>query len=186
MAGGASRSVMPESSRPRQGRSPQRRAPSGEQLVVEQVVEKVVSAGPTNYPLLTKTNYIQWALLMRIKLEARELWAAVDPGSAKFQVDWMALDAICSAVSAEMINALAMKDFAQEAWERIKMMRVGDDCIRTASEQKLRHEYEVLDFYDGEGVEDFTMRLSGIVNQLAVLGDPKSDDKVVLKLFRIA
>jgi hypothetical protein len=177
---------MPESSRPRQGHSPQRRAPSGEQLVVEQVVEKVVSAGPTNYPLLTKTNCIQWALLMRIKLEARELWAAVDPGSAKFRVDWMTLDAICSAVSAEMINALAMKDFAQEAWERIKMMRVGDDCIRAASEQKLRREYKVLDFCNGEGVEDFTMRLSGIINQLAILGDPKSDDKVVLKLFRIA
>jgi hypothetical protein len=30
------------------------------------------------------------------------------------------------------------------------------------------------------------MRLSGIINQLAILGDPKSDDKVVLKLFRIA
>jgi hypothetical protein len=35
IAGGASRSVMPESSRPRRGHSPQRRALGGGQLVVE-------------------------------------------------------------------------------------------------------------------------------------------------------
>jgi hypothetical protein len=39
-------------------------------LVVERVVEKVASAGLANYPLLTKTNYNDWALLMKIKLEA--------------------------------------------------------------------------------------------------------------------
>jgi hypothetical protein len=37
--------------------SPQRRAAVGGQLIIERVVEKVASAGPTNYPLLTKTNY---------------------------------------------------------------------------------------------------------------------------------
>jgi hypothetical protein len=41
--------------------------------VVERVVEKVASAGPVNYPLLTKTNYNDWALLTKIKLEARLL-----------------------------------------------------------------------------------------------------------------
>jgi hypothetical protein len=71
----ASRSVTAESSRPRRGRSPQRRALGGGQLIVERVVEKVASVGLANYPLLTKTNYNQWALLMRIKLEACGLCA---------------------------------------------------------------------------------------------------------------
>jgi hypothetical protein len=61
------------------------------------VVAKVASVGPANYPI-TKTNYNQWALLMRIKLEVRGLWGAVDPGGADFQVDRMALDAIYSVV----------------------------------------------------------------------------------------
>jgi hypothetical protein len=52
------------SRRPRGGRG------GGERLVVERVVEKVASAGLANYPLLTKTNYNDWALLMKIKLEA--------------------------------------------------------------------------------------------------------------------
>jgi hypothetical protein len=41
----------------------------GERLVVE----KVTSAGPTNYPLLMKTSYNDWALLMKIKLEVQLL-----------------------------------------------------------------------------------------------------------------
>jgi hypothetical protein len=99
MAGSGSRYVTPVSSwPPRRGRSLQRRAPGGGQLIYEQVIEKVASAGPTNYPALTKINYNQWALLMRIKLEARGLWAMVESGDAEFQVDMMALDAIYSAI----------------------------------------------------------------------------------------
>jgi hypothetical protein len=123
---------------------------------------------------------------MRIKLEARGLWGAVDPSDAYFQVNRMALNAICNAVSAEMITVLATKDSAREAWESIKTMRISDDRIRKASTQKVRREYEVLDFRDGEGVEDFAMQLMGMVNQLAVLGDPELDDKVILKFLRIS
>jgi hypothetical protein len=97
------------------------------------VVKKVASAGPANYPILTKSNYNQWSLLMRIKMEARGLWGAIDPGDADFQVDLMALDAICSVVPPEMITVLATKDSALEAWESIKVMRIGDDHIRKAS-----------------------------------------------------
>jgi hypothetical protein len=187
MSGRGSRSVTPEVSRsPCRGRSPQRRRPGGRQLIVERFVEMVMSAGPANYPILTKSNYNQWSLLMKIKLEARGLWAAVDPGNAKFQLDWMALDAICSAVPPEMIAVLATKDTAKEAWESIKTMRIGDDCIRKVNAQRLRREYEMLAFRNGEGIEDFAMRLAGIMNQLATFGDPELDDKVVLKCLRIA
>jgi hypothetical protein len=186
MAGSGSGSVTPESSGPpRRGRSLQRRASRGGQLIIKQVVEKDASAGPANYPILTKTNYNQWALLMRIKLEACGLWGGVHPGGVDFQVDRMALDAICSAVPPEMITALVTKETALEARESIRTMRVGDDRIRKASAQKVRCEYELLAFRDGEGIEDFAMRLVGIVHQLATLGDPEPDDKVVLKYLRI-
>jgi hypothetical protein len=82
----------------------------------------------------------------------------------------MAFDAICSAVLAEMIMMLATKDSALEAWESIKTMWIGDDHIRKAIAQKVQTEYEVLDFHNKEGNENFAMRLTGMVNQLAVLG----------------
>jgi hypothetical protein len=158
MAGDKSRSVTLVSSWPPcQRRLPQRRASDGVQLIVERVVEKVASASLANYSILTKSNYNQWSLLMKIKMEVRGLWVAVDPDSVEFQVDRMALDAICSVVSSEMITTLTMSDSTQEAWESIMVMCIDDDRIRKASTQKLRHEYEVPKFHDKEGVEDFTM-----------------------------
>jgi hypothetical protein len=66
---------------------------------------------------------------MKIKLEARGLWGAIEPGNTKFQVDRMVLDAMCSAVPLEMITVLATKDSAMGAWESIKTIRIGDERI---------------------------------------------------------
>jgi hypothetical protein len=46
-------------------------------------------------------------------------------------------------------------------------------------------EYEVLEFCGGEGIEDFAMRLTGMVNQLVMLGDLEPDDTVILKFLCI-
>jgi hypothetical protein len=75
--------------------------------------------------------------------------------------------AIYNIVPLEMITALSTKDSTLEAWESIKVMWIGDDHIRKASVQKVQCEYEVLCFCNGEDTEDFAMRLSGMVNQLA-------------------
>ena len=98
----------------------------------------------------------------------------------------MALDAICSAVPSEMISTLAIKESAKEAWESIRVMRIGDDRIRRTSAQQMRRQYEELALRDGEGTEDFTLRLTGIVNQLSTLGDSGDPKKVVEKYLRIA
>lgn len=155
-------------------------------LVIHRVVKE--GGGPANYPLLSKTNYNDWALLMKIKLQARCLWAAIEPGGVAVELheDRMALDAICSAVPPEMIGTLATKESAREAWECIRTMRVGNDRIRKASAQKVRAEYESLAFRSDETVEDFALRLTTIVNQLAVLGDPEPANKVVEKYLRVA
>jgi hypothetical protein len=95
MARNKSRSMMPESSRPpHQGRSPQKRMLGDSQIIMEQVVEKVASTGLTNYPILTKSKYTQWAQLMRIQMEVRGLWGVVHPGDTNFQVDPTTLDAV--------------------------------------------------------------------------------------------
>ncbi|WVZ49093.1 hypothetical protein U9M48_000474 [Paspalum notatum var. saurae] len=146
--------------------------------VVERIVEKVAAPGAATYPILSKSNYNDWSLVMKIKLQARCLWDAVDPDGPDVPMheDKMAHDAICSAVPVS----------ARAAWESIKTMRIGDDRIKKASAQKAQREYELLAFRDGESVEDFAMRLTGIVNQLAILGDPEPDKKVVEKYLRIA
>jgi hypothetical protein len=136
--------------------------------------------GPTNYPVLNKTNYTSWSLLMKIKLQARCICGAIDPGGADIpeHEDRMALDTIYSAIPKEMVPALAVKPSTKDAWEVVRTMRVGDDRIRKTSAQRVR--------WEGESVEDFTLRLTGIINKLATLGDPEPDDKVMEKYLRIA
>jgi hypothetical protein len=90
------------------------------------VVREIVGVAP-NWPKLTKTNYTQWALVMKVKMQARNLWEAIEPSGVSFQEDCMALDAITSAVPPEMVAALAAKDSALEAWNAVKARRVGSD-----------------------------------------------------------
>lgn len=101
--------------------------------MVERIIERTAVSGPTNYPTLTRTNYNDWSLLMKIKMQARNLWEAVDPGDVEVQLDRMALDAICSAVPTEMISTLATKATVREAWECVKTMRIGDERIRKST-----------------------------------------------------
>jgi hypothetical protein len=135
---------------------------------------------------LTKTNYDTWSLLMKLKMEARDLWEAVDTGDVDFHDDRTAFDAICSAVPEEMVPKLATKPSAKDAWEAIKTMRIDDDRMRRSTAQTVRVEYEEIKFKEGESVEDFSLRLTNLVQRLAVLGDPEPQHKVVRKYLRVA
>ena len=134
---------------------------------------------------MTKTNYDSWALLMKLKLQARHLWEAVEDGDVEFHDDRTALEAICSAVPPELVPTLAIKPSAKAAWKAIRTMRVGDERVRKSTAQNLRTEYEQIAFRDGESVEDFALRLSNIVQRLAILGDPEPEAKVVAKYLRV-
>ena len=53
-------------------------------------------------------------------------------------------------------------------------MRIGDDWVRKSMAQSLRAEYEQITFRDGESVEDFALRLSNLMQRLAIMvGDPR-------------
>jgi hypothetical protein len=52
------------------------------------------SRGGSSYPTLTKENYSDRALLMKVKLKARGLWKVVNSGGKDTQEDMMALDVL--------------------------------------------------------------------------------------------
>ncbi|XP_066354278.1 uncharacterized protein [Miscanthus floridulus] len=85
-----------------------------------------------------------------------------------------------------MVPTLATKLLAKEAWEAIRSMRIGDERVRKSMAQSLCAEYEQIMFRDGESVEDFALRPSNIVQQLAILGDLEPEPKVVAKYLRVA
>jgi hypothetical protein len=124
---------------------------------------------------------------MKLKLQARHLWEAVEyPDIAEYGEDRSALDAICSAVPEDMVVVLATKDTAHDAWEAIKTLRIGDDRVRRSTAQTLRAEYESIALRPGEAIEEFALRLTNITQRMAALGDPEPEPRVVAKYLRVA
>lgn len=97
----------------------------------------------------------------------------------------MMLEAILRAVPQEMLSTLAVKQSAKDAWDAIKIMRMGVDQVRKAKAQQLCKQFEAMAFHDGETVDDFAMRLTGLVNSLSILGDPVDEPKIVEKFLRV-
>jgi cell division cycle 2-like protein len=122
---------------------------------------------------------------MRVNLQAQGLWEAVDTGDVPFHEDRQALSAILRAVPAEMLRPLAEKDNAKDAWDALKSMRVGADRVKQSRAQKLLQNFESMRFKSGESVEDFSLRLQGVVSDLRLLGEDVSEEKVVRKLLRV-
>jgi hypothetical protein len=115
--------------------------------VVERVVKDV---GGGSYPMLTRTNYTEWSLLMKVKLQARGIWDAIELRADNFQEDRMALEAILQTVPPEMMAGLAIKRTVKEVWEVIRAMRIGSDRVRKGKGQQLKKEFEMILFCDGE------------------------------------
>jgi hypothetical protein len=151
---------------------------------MERVIRETGASG--NWPQLTKTNYDSWSLLMKLKMQARHLWEAVEDDDVDFHDDRTTLEAICSCVPPEMVPTLATKLSTKEVWEVIRSMRIGDERVRKSTAQSLRAEYEQIAFHDGESIKDFALCLSNIVQWLAILSDPEPESKVVAKYLQVA
>jgi hypothetical protein len=155
----------------------------GEIVVRERVFCE--SGGSAQYPILTRTNYPEWAMVIRVQLQAAHLWDAIEFGPDEDGDDRAALAALLRAVPPELVRTLAIKDCAKTAWEAIKTMRLGSERIREAKAQTRLREWEELRFKSGESIEDFALRLTAIVNDLELLGDPIEEYKAVLKYLRV-
>jgi hypothetical protein len=157
---------------------------AGDIVVREIVLESGGGGGVVvSWPTLTKTNYTEWAIFMRVKLQGAGLWEAVDTDDAPRRQERQAFGAILSSVPTEMVQLLAVKENAKIAWDTIKTMCVGMDRVREARHQRLRKDFDALAFQSGETVEDFSLRVSSVVTELQSLGDTTSELDGVQKIL---
>ena len=164
-----SRSRTPE--RRRQSPSPERRRGRSS---VPQIGYRDSRAG-TPWPMLTKSNYHECSLLMKVKLQARHLWDAVHLGGITYEDASVPLD-----IAASITN----KRTAKLAWDTIALRRVGGDRVRRATLQRLRWEWKGLAFQPGEHVEDFAVRLSSLMEQMKLNGDTDlTEERAIEKLL---
>lgn len=73
-------------------------------------VERVIAnSGAVELPLLTRTNYHEWSLVMRVSLEALGLWDTVEKDKLEHREDRQVLAAILRGVPSEVKVGLAVK-----------------------------------------------------------------------------
>jgi hypothetical protein len=116
----------------------------GRETVIEWVIERTSGAIP--YPILTRTNYTEWSLVVMVNLQAQGLWDVVSTGIGDYRKDWNALATLLRAVPPEMQAGLACKDSTYDAWEAIKTIRVGVERVKEANAEKLRWEFSEMAF----------------------------------------
>jgi hypothetical protein len=135
--------------------------------------------------MLTKSNYHEWSLLMKVKLQVRRLWEAVHVGGVSYDDDRWALEALCAVVPTELGASLANKATVKLAWESTVAARVDGDRVRWATLQRLRGEWEGLAFQLDEQVEDFALRLTNLMEHMACKGDTDlTEERAVEKFLR--
>lgn len=134
------------------------------------------------WPMLTRPNYAEWSMLMKINYEAMEIWDVIDPSTnVRRSQDRHAMGALMRSVPKEMWGTLGAKTTVQEAWETVMVMRVGADRVKEVNVQKLLKEFENIEFKEGESVEDFGMRIINLVTNIKSLRETIKDARVVKK-----
>ena len=96
----------------------------------------------------------------------------------------MALAAIYRSIGEDTLLELGAKKTAKEAWIMLKNMNLGAERVKEVRMQTLWREFEVLKMSDSESIDEYSGKLTIIVNKLRGLGNAVDDVQIVKKLLR--
>ncbi|KAD4584611.1 hypothetical protein E3N88_22212 [Mikania micrantha] len=134
-------------------------------------------------PTLTSTNYPIWSLRIKAILKAHGIWDVIEPGTNLDQKKDNAAIAYLYQSLPEDILQVASCEHAKDIWDSIKTRHLGVERVMEARLQSLRTEFDTLRMSDGETVDDFVAKLSGIASKSATLGSVIEEPALVRKLL---
>ena len=119
------------------------------------------------YPLLTKSNYLAWAMKMQVYMEAQGVWEAIETrDDVETRKDKMAMAAIFQGITEETMLQLGVKKKSKEAWDALRTMHLGAARVKEVRAQSLKWDLESLRMGDNETIDDFSGKISTIVSKL--------------------
>ncbi|KAL8119266.1 hypothetical protein AgCh_016693 [Apium graveolens] len=158
-----------------------------ELFIMETNKAKEISIGVT-YPILTKINYAALSLKMKVFMQAYGVWDAIEPKSVKAEIedkiDKKALAVIYQGIPENVLLGIAGKTTSKEAWNAIKTMSLGAGKVKAAKSQMLKGEFEALSMKETDSLDDFYLKLHGLVINIRALGESMEESYVVKKLLR--
>ena len=71
----------------------------------------------------------------------------------------------------------------KQVWDKLQGEFEGSDKVKTVRLLTLKREFELMKMKDDESVKDYSGRLMDVVNQMRLLGEAFTDQKVVEKIM---
>ena len=87
---------------------------------------------------------------------------------------------IYQSISEELLLTLAKRTTAKAVWEAIKTASLGADRVKKAMAQTLKAEFESLSMKESEQLDDFCLKLNGLVAKIRELGETIGEDRSTL------
>ncbi|KAJ0602036.1 putative RNA-directed DNA polymerase [Helianthus annuus] len=137
-------------------------------------------------PVLTPQNYTTWSIKMEAILDAQGLWEAVEPAegeAADEKKSKLARAFLFQAIPEDVLLQVAKKRTAKEVWECLKMRFLGAERVQKARVHTLQSEFDGMRMKDGESIDEYAGKLSGMISKFSSLGVTLEDNKVVRKLL---
>ncbi|XP_074326842.1 uncharacterized protein LOC141664787 [Apium graveolens] len=152
-------------------------------------------------PLFKGDHHNSWAIKMKSYLKAMSLWEAIEsdvesiplpqnPTAAQIKKhdeevvrEAKALSCLHSAVSEEIFTTIMGCDTPKEAWTKIKEEFEGNEQTKLMQILNLKREFEMMRMKNNEGVKEYGSRLMSIVNQIKLLGEDFSTQRIVDKFL---
>ena len=108
-------------------------------------------------------------------MQAHGVWESIEPRDPKVAVedkmDKRALAIIYQGIPEDLLLSITEKRTSKKAWEAIKIVHLGADKVKKAKAQTLKAEFESLTMKETEQLDDFCMRLNGLVTNIRALGE---------------
>lgn len=100
------------------------------------------------------------------------------------KTDKMALAAIYQGIPEDILLSVAEKETAKEAREAVKTLCQGAERVKKARIQTLKSEFESMSMKESESLDDFCLKLNGLVTNIRALGEEMAEAYVVKKILR--
>ena len=152
-------------------------------------------------PVFNGEHYHIWAVKMRFYLRSQGLWNVVmseadpPPLGANPTVAQMkayeeeklkkdkAITCLHSGLADHIFTKIMNLETPKQVWDKLQGEFEGSERVKTVRLLTLKREFELMKMKDDESVKDYSGRLMDVVNQMRLLGEAFTDQKVVEKIM---
>ncbi|XP_040940170.1 uncharacterized protein [Gossypium hirsutum] len=160
-----------------------------------------MSFSPPPPPIFAGENYNIWAMKMKKYLQAHDLWNVVlndtepPPLRANLTIAQIrqhsedtakknkAMSCLQSRVSDVIFTRIVACDSPKQAWDKLKEEFQWLDKTRQQQLINLRRDFENLRMKESETIKQYADRIMATINNIRLLGDEFSDQRVVEKVI---